>query len=209
MSKTRESEIVSLRSEIARAEKSAQSAAFNSLSETGSYELSEKLLEVARDLHAVGKRVDQLAAMERSPGRVSGDLGRGADVVGRRRGKSSYPRFEIGDDRIVKIGKGKAKASKEYRHEASRESFERLMSWLDAISGSGKKEWLAQEAVEGVAGEVPSYQVYLMLGALRIGGLLRSVRKGSYELADSTVAVSDYWDVLRARIGRDRGEEQK
>jgi len=187
---------------VSELENAMQSAAFSIVRETGNYEASERLLEVARDLRAIGKRVEAIATMG-----GHGDTERPFHPsTGKARGSRPYPRFAISGDRVVKIGKGKSRSAKEYRHEAPKESFDKLVSWLESARASGKREWLAQDVVDALAGEVPSYQIYLMLAAMSVSGFIGMVRKGSYKESDPTLPTSGYWSSLRTKLGVNESE---
>ena len=178
-------------------ESAAQSVAFGILRDDRDYELSDRLLGVARDLNAIGRRLDSFSSVgERTIAREEI-----APSGAKTRGRGGFPRFEVEEDRIVKIGKGKSKRAKEYRHEAPRESFEKLAGWIENTHASGKREWAAQDAIEALQGEVPSYQVYVVVAALHAGGIFRMVRKGWYEASDKSVTPSEYWNMLRRALG--------
>ena len=188
--------IQSLLSAVTDLELSVQAVAFDILREEGDYQLSETFLGVARDIHAIGRRVESLgenpkaAKQSRIP----------APAKVKRGVRSAYPRFLVADDRIIKVGKGKSRSAKEYRHEAPREAFDKLVAWLDEARAAGKREWSAQEAVEALDGEVPSYQTYLMISALIQSGMLAKVRRGSYEVRDGDTNTTDYWRILQAEL---------
>ena len=189
--------IKSLISTTSDLEKSVQGVAFEIVREAGDYELSETLLGVARDIHTISKRIQLLADGPAIPAKNTPS----PTMASRKRERSTYPRFIITDDQLIKIGKGKSRTAKEYRHEASRESFQRLASWLDETRASGKREWPAYDPVDDLAGDVPSYQTYLMLAALRASGLLVN-KKGKYEVADGDIATIEYWEILKEHFGR-------
>ncbi len=189
--------IKSLISTASDLEKSVQSVAFDIVREAGDYELSETLLGVARDIHTISRRIQSLADSPVVPTRRK-DL---PPPASRKRGRPTYPRFMVTDDSIIKIGKGKSRTAKEYRHEAPRESFQTLSSWLDKTRASGKHEWPAQDVVEALTGDVPSYQTYLMLAALLASGVLAKVR-GNYEAVDSDIPTAEYWEILKENFGR-------
>jgi len=179
-------------------EQEFQQAAFDVVREAGDYDLSESLLAVARDMRAVGRRVEGLMSGDRARPQQSSPVRQPMQ----RSSRAKYPRFEVSDDRIMKIGKGKKRGAEEYRHEAPVESLGSLTAWLDGAIASGAYEWNAQEVVEALAPDVPSYQTYLLLAALRSVGLLTLVRRGTYERADKSVPTSQYWDILKAEYGQ-------
>lgn len=180
-----------------------QAVAFDIVREAGDYELLETLLGLARDIHTIGRRVESIIERPKGGRKETTRSKSEAPTPSKKRAKSRYPRFFVTDDRIIKIGKGKSRKAQEYRHEASRESFQKLLTWLDEMRSSGKREWLAQDAVDGLASDVPSYQIYLMLAALRASGMLVNVRRGAYEVGENNIATTDYWSMLRSKFGED------
>lgn len=201
MTDAKQGVVASLAKSVTELEHKFQQAAFDVVRKEGDYELSESLLATARDLRILGFRVEGLAS----------DALRELHEIAhyrqpsQRNPRSKYPRFEVSDDRIAKIGKSKKRGAEEYRHEAPVESLDRLIAWFDRAIASGAHEWNAQEVVEALAPDVPSYQTYLLLAALRSAGLLTLVRRGTYGRADKSVPTSRYWDVLRAECGGDSG----
>lgn len=199
-----EDTVSSIAASASALEESIQTAAFEVLRTVGDYEFSEALLGVARDIRTIKRRVEGLA---------SGQTATAPEALlqmptrAPKRAASLYPRFVVTDDRIVKIGRGKSSTAKPYRHEAPRESFQRLADWLDKTAAAGGREWAAQDAVEALSDEVPSYQTYLMLAALRASGILQPTKRGSYSGPTSEVAASDYWSILRSRFGSNDTEE--
>lgn len=191
----------SLVESVTELEHKFQQAAFDVVREVGDYELSESLLATARDLRALGYRVEGLAS---GPPKEPQQTARSRRPT-QRNPRSQYPRFEVSDDRIAKVGKGKKRGAEEYRHEAPVESLNRLIAWFDHAMASGEHEWNAQEVVEALAPDVPSYQTYLLLAALRSAGLLALVKRGTYGRADKSVPTSRYWDVLRAEYSEGNG----
>jgi len=197
MVEPRESVVALLVASVTELEHKFQQAAFDVVREAGDYELSESLLAVARDMRAVGRRVEGLVSGDRAQPQESALFRQPTQRSSRQR----YPRFEVAGDRVAKIGKGKKRGAEEYRHEAPVESLGRLTAWLDEAIASGAYEWNAQEVVDALAPDVPSYQTYLLLAALRSAGLVTLVRRGTYERADKSVPTSEYWGILRAEYG--------
>lgn len=180
-------------------EQAIQSAAFDDLRENGDYPSAETLLSIARDIRSIGRR------LELGWGNGAEKAPAAASTKPRQRGRRpEYPRYIVTTDRIIKIGKGKSATAEEYRHEAPREALDRFVSWLDGLSAAGVREWQGQEAVDALAGEVPSYQTYLVISVLRAAGLILPTRRGSYQVATPTMPTADYWGSIRAEFG---GEE--
>jgi len=188
---------------VSELERAIQSTAFEVLKSSGDYELSEALLGVARDVRTIGRRVEALTNGEST--RSSSPSQTTVSSMPKQ-GATAYPRFIVTENRIVKIGRGKSSGAKPYRHEAPREALQKLADWLHQAAASGARELAAQDAVQSLDGEVPSYQTYLMLAALRSAGVLVPTKRGSYSVAADTEST-DYWSMLRATFGSDDIEE--
>jgi hypothetical protein len=97
----------------------------------------------------------------------------------------------------VKIGKGKQKTAKEYRHEATRRSFDAVCAWIDQRSALGQRNWRAADADRDLTDRgVPAYQVYLVIAALKEIGALRQVARGHYSVARASDSCDDWWRTL-------------
>lgn len=176
-------------------ERKLQGEAFELLQHAGDYDFSESMLAIARDVRSIGRRLESIAADQGSK--------KTKQIEAKPKKKRvQYPQFFVAQDRIIKIGRGKSKGAKEYRHEAPLGAFEALVRWMESVEASGTREWMGTEAAEALSGQVPSYQVYLMLGALREVGVLKQVQRGSYEIGERGSSSSEYWSLLRSRLSQ-------
>lgn len=179
-------------------EQTIQSVAFEMLREDGAYEKAQQLIVVASDVAKLTVRLDEVLA-----GRVHSSADAMQQRVARkatraRRTGAKYPVFFVSGDHLVKLGKGKQKTAKEYRHEATRSSFEIVARWIESTTLSGSREWLAQKANEDLSGQVPSYQIYLIVSALQCIGAISQVRRGQYSLDGDTGQPDVWWQSLEA-----------
>ena len=179
-------------------ERSVQEAAFAVLREHSDYELSQELLAVASDVKRISRR---LAGLISRPPEDKPKVGATVRPT-RRVKKHAYPVFRLEGDRVVKIGKGKSKGATEYRHEAPQSALRALGRWIEATQADGRREWTAAEAASALADTVPSYQVYLMLGALRDADALQLVTRGTYALSEPSTSTGDLWLLLQSRLNQ-------
>ncbi len=114
---------------------------------------------------------------------------------------SAYPRFEVENDQLVKIGWSK-KSRSEYRHKAPLHVVARVVgALLEESEGSGGRfstDGLFPLPPTGSDAEVPSYQGYLVLRWLRELGVVEKLGRIGYLLADPTI--------LERRVGRELEE---
>lgn len=172
-----------------------QSVAFSLLRDEGKYDEAQQLLVVASDVRRLEGRLDEIvsgrpkrAAAEEKPRSTSARSRKGAS--------SKYPIFYVAGGRLVKIGRGKQKTAKEYRHESPRSAFDVVARWIESAGMSGSQEWFARAADEELSGQVPTYQVYLVIAALQHAGVVRPVRRGWYSLAQDVGGPEDWWNRL-------------
>jgi len=186
-------------------EREIQEAAFQMLRESANYEQSQQLLLVASDVRKLAARLEEVARGRAKPAERAATAGQTPSVPAQRARKSAstaYPIFYVSDGRLTKIGKGKQKTAKEYRHEAPRSAFDTVARWIEETALSGTREWFARTADEELSDEVPTYQVYLIIAALRKAGIVKSVRRGWYTLASNAGGPEDWWRKLEDLSGQ-------
>ncbi len=175
-------------------EHTIQSTAFEMLRQRGAYDQAQQLLVVASDVGKLKSRLQEILEGKVRP--------RPSETPPRRTPKpkrtstSRYPIFFISEDRLCKLGKGKQKTAKEYRHEAARSSFDAVARWIQSALIGGSVEWTAKSVDDDLAGKVPSYQTYLILAALQSIGVLNPTRRGYYTVASDSGQPQDWWNAL-------------
>ena len=182
-----------------------QAAAFEMLRESGSYEQSQQLLLVASDVRKLAARLGEVATGRGKPTERVADTTKTSSTPAKRARKNTsaeYPIFYVADGRLTKIGKGKQKTAKEYRHEAPRSSFDAVARWIEETTLSGTREWFARTADEALSDQVPTYQVYLIIAALQKIGVVKLVRRGWYTLASNAGSPEDWWRKLEDLSGQ-------
>lgn len=182
-----------------------QAAAFEMLRESGNYDQSQQLLLIASDVRKLAARLEDVATGRAKPAERAVKATQAPAAPAQRARKSAstkYPIFYVADGRLTKIGKGKQKTAKEYRHEAPRSSFDAVARWIEETTLSGTREWFARTANEALSDQVPTYQVYLIIAALQKVGVVKSVRRGWYTLASSAGGPEDWWRKLEDLSGQ-------
>ena len=104
----------------------------------------------------------------------------GSKTTARMKGK--YPRFQVEDGALVKIGWSK-KAKREYLQRIPESSYLRVCSALTQFGTDGNGAVLSDQilaAVDSSGEAVPSYQIYGVLGFLRDRGVIRMPSRGEY-----------------------------
>lgn len=186
-------------------ESEIQSAAFQILRDSGDYEQSQQLLLVASDVRKLAARIEEVATGRAKPSeRTTKTTEASAPTAQRSRKAASakYPIFYVADGRLTKIGKGKQKTAKEYRHDAPKSAFDAVARWIEGTALSGTREWLARTADDELSDQVPTYQVYLIIAALQKAGVVKSVRRGWYTLASNPGSPEDWWRKLEELSGQ-------
>jgi hypothetical protein len=180
-------------------EAAIQEHAFELLRAQGSYDKAQGLIVVASDVNRIASRLDELLQHTAvgAPATVS-QASPKRRTSARRPAAGKYPRFFVTGDRVVKIGKGKQKSAKEYRHEATRTSFDQLSRWIESQSVAGCREWLAKDADLELSEHIPAYQTYLLIAALSFAGVLRQVKRGTYSLGPDAGGPKDWWHALES-----------
>ncbi|MBE0418078.1 MAG: hypothetical protein IBX63_09965 [Coriobacteriia bacterium] len=175
-------------------EQAIQDVAYELMRDRSAYEQAQQLVAAASDAAKLRARVEQILTGSSSlrTERRSGATSRSVKKA------SKYPLFFVRQDRLIKIGRGKKKTAKEYRHETPRASFDVVARWIEEATVSGRQRWLAREADEQLRGSVPTYQVYLVVAALQSVGLLEQPRRGEYLLANDAGRPDEWWATLQS-----------
>lgn len=143
------------------------------------------------------------------PARVESDaipLPQLADVPGAPHGppttaarRQVYPRFEREGDRLVKVGWSK-KDRRSYEHKAPRVAVDAVVEKLASMGKSFSMDALLP--VNSSSGEIPSYQVYVIVAWLRQVGVVAKTARGDYAAAKPGLApasIQQRWDALDVR----------
>lgn len=101
-----------------------------------------------------------------------------------------YPLFVRDGDKLVKIA-WSAKDKKEYEHRAPRSAISSLIDVIASKASSGKLfhvDGILPVPDDDGSGELPTYQVYLVLAWLRECGVIEKVGRDQYKLLDAAQA---------------------
>ena len=124
-----------------------------------------------------------------------------------RSGKPGYPRFERDGDKLVKVGWSK-KNKAAYEHRAPREAVVAFSRHLSRSVQEGKLfavEDLLPVPDPATSGELPAYQVYLVLAWLRHVGAIDKRGRDGYVLRRSGLSdaiLDEHWERLPVRPAR-------
>ena len=130
---------------------------------------------------------------------------KGASVVSHRKRKSSsrkgikskYPKFEVKNDTLIRIGWSK-KEHREYTHKTSRTAFDGTVKVMAALAQNGAGPFTAEEIIGQLSHleseMIPSYQVYVVIGMLRKRGCIKQIGREGYNIStDITVKAKNEW----------------
>lgn len=99
-----------------------------------------------------------------------------------RKKKGAYPKFQVADGALVKIGWSK-KGKAEYRQRIPEGVYHKVVSVLGRLRDTGNGSQATDEILAEVelGGEhIPSYQTYAVLRFLRDSGVIRMPSRGEY-----------------------------
>ena len=117
--------------------------------------------------------------------------------------KAGYPRYERSGDKLVKVGWSK-KHKDQYEHRAPRAA---VIAVARQLSGQVKANEVFEvpdilPVADPSGGEVPSYQVYLVLGWLRDAGAIEKKGRDGYVLRDGSIGgegLDRLWGSLKVQ----------
>jgi len=115
----------------------------------------------------------------------------------RKGGKSRYPKFNVKNDTLIRIGWSK-KQKREYTHKAPKFVFEGTVKAMAALAQNGAGPFTAEEIIEQVnhmeSEMIPSYQVYVVIGFLRARKCIVQVGREGYNIpVDVCGKAEDVW----------------
>jgi len=124
-------------------------------------------------------------------------------LVLRKRTKTDYPKFKVIKDTLIRIGWSK-KQRREYTHKAPRLVFERTNKAMVLLAQGGAGPFLAEQIIEQANNNesetIPSYQVYLVIGFLRMTECIKQVGRDGYIIPQDIVnKAEEKWEELSNR----------
>jgi len=103
----------------------------------------------------------------------------------RKRKKSEYPKFKITNETLIRIGWSK-KQRREYTHKTPRLVFDKTIKAMALLAQSEAGPFLAENIIEQAnsneSEEIPSYQVYVVIGLLKQTNCIKQVGRDGYDI---------------------------
>jgi len=120
--------------------------------------------------------------------------------VTRRSKPADLPRFEVRNGSLYKIGWSKKQRS-EYSHKVPRSAYDAIANSMTKLANEGTGPFTAEVVIEklNVSTEdmIPSYQVYVVLAALRSLDAIRQVGREGYDIPmDISEKAKDLWEKM-------------
>jgi len=96
-----------------------------------------------------------------------------------------YPRYEIQNNTLVRTGWSK-KEQDDYTHIVPKEAFESIIMIMEDLAKGKVGPIKAEEIIDTINNtesfEIPSYQVYVVIGLLRQRGYIKKIGRKGYEI---------------------------
>lgn len=99
--------------------------------------------------------------------------------------RTGYPKFHVAKDTLIRIGWSK-KQGTEYTHKTPKPVFDSTIKAMGALAQSGAGPFTAEQVIEQINktdGEtIPSYQVYVVIGMLRLTNCIEQIGREGYNI---------------------------
>lgn len=109
-------------------------------------------------------------------------------VATKRHVRGKYPKFEIKNDTLVRIGWSK-KERREYTHKVSKRVFVETVEVMGRLAQGGAGPFMAETIIEQVnnaeyaeSETIPSYQIYVVIGFLRKLNCIKQIGREGYDI---------------------------
>ncbi|MCH7729028.1 MAG: hypothetical protein IH991_21480 [Planctomycetes bacterium] len=172
----------------------------------------QKLLELIAKCASAGdlQGVDAARGMAGRLRSLRGSFENGAavsrqDFTGKKRGGSSskrirpgketkFPRFELRNATLYRIGWSKKK-NEHYEHKVPHDTVSEVVNAMVSLSQSGSGpftvEQIARRTDQISSVSVPSYQIYVVIGWLRVHNLIEQIGRNGYQLPNNLAGEFD------------------
>lgn len=163
-------------------ERAIQEEAFSRISKNADYQEGQRLLNAAKLANNLAKTLT--LSNDNTVGQDKSDIiaNKKLESISKRQPKQNgYPIFFAENNILVKIGKGKSKKSKPYRHSVSKNNIQTVIDSLESIS-SKQEQFTLPDIVNEVGGNCPIYQIYITVEAMRHLGYFNQSTRGLYSL---------------------------
>jgi len=124
-------------------------------------------------------------------------------VATKRQGRGKYPKYEVKNDTLVRIGWSK-KEKREYTHKVSQRVFYETVEVMGRLAQGGAGPFMAEKIIEQAnnakSETIPSYQVYVVLGLLRQTNCIKQVGREGYDIPPKLMEKAEgKWSELSNR----------
>ncbi|MHC4112350.1 MAG: hypothetical protein ACYSUY_14855 [Planctomycetota bacterium] len=106
-------------------------------------------------------------------------------VATKRHSRGKYPKFEVKNDTLVRIGWSK-KERREYTHKVPKRVFYETVEVMSRLAQGGTGPFLAENIIEQVnnakSETIPSYQIYVVIGFLRKLNCIKQIGREGYDI---------------------------
>lgn len=114
--------------------------------------------------------------------------------------KKRYPKFELRNDSLVKIGWSK-KQRREYTHKVPATVFDHSVKAMADMATGGAGPFMAENIIEKINDQqsdiIPSYQVYIVIGLLKQTNCIKQMGREGYHIpVDFSDKTKQVWKKL-------------
>jgi hypothetical protein len=159
----------------------------------GDYRSVDMARTAAVNVNNIKVRIKNPSSKGQAKG-VSGVAHRKRKGLSRKGGKSGYPKFDVKNDTLIRMGWSRKERSK-YTHKTPRVVFDRTVEAMAALARSEGGPFMAEQIIEQVnhmeSETVPSYQVYVVIGLLRKRECIKQVGREGYDIPTDVAAKAE------------------
>jgi len=110
---------------------------------------------------------------------------------------SDYPRFEVISNELIRTGWSK-KQQVEYAHKIKKSSFDKIVKVMAELAQSATGPISAETIINRIedmeSGNIPSYQIYVVMGLLKNKNCIKQKGRKGYEiLPDIEIKAEKQW----------------
>jgi hypothetical protein len=106
-------------------------------------------------------------------------------VATKRHGRGKYPKFEVKNDSLVRIGWSK-KEKREYTHKVPKRVLYETVEVMGRLAQGETGPFMAEKIIEQVnnadSEAIPSYQIYVVIGFLRKLNCIKQIGREGYDI---------------------------
>jgi hypothetical protein len=170
--------------------------------QTGDYRSVDIARDAAVNIQSLRKRISNPSSiLELKAGNSM--LREGRKVSSRKVAKSGYPRFQVSNNTLIRVGWSK-KQRREYIHKVPRIVVDRTVKSMAELAQSAGGPIMSEQIIEHINNSesetIPSYQVYVVIGLLRKTNCIKqSGREGYYIPPDILAKAEGEWGNMSDR----------